>query len=95
MVSIDVADDEELIRQYYFDKLLSLKKVLTTQYLPEVEFSEAYELPEGKTVGKVFVKMEHVSIHNKKDWPKVKEFFSKNMSRLEEFFNDFDEFIKN
>lgn len=95
IVSIDVIDDDELIRDYYFEKLVSLKKILKSEYLPEVEYNNEYELPEGKIVGRAFVKLGNVSIHNKSDWPMVKEFLARNMALLEDFFRDFSEFIRN
>lgn len=93
-VSIDVIDEDELIRAYYFEKLLSLKKILLSTYLPEAIFEEHYELPEGKIISRAFVQLDGVSIHNRKDWPEVKKFLAKNMSQLEEFFQDFSDFLK-
>lgn len=94
-VSLDIVDNDEMIRAYYFEKLQSLQKVLKAEYLPEVIFEEYYELPEKKVISRVYVQMENVSIHNQKDWPEVKQFLAKNMLLLEEFFNEFSDFIKN
>lgn len=94
LVSLDVSSPDELIQAYYFDKIISLKKVLQNDYLPEIILEDNYELPEGKTISRVYVKMEKVSIHNRKDWPQVMEFLSKKMMQLEDFFKDFSEFIK-
>ncbi|QYA26206.1 DUF4268 domain-containing protein [Gramella sp. MT6] len=93
-VSLDIADEDEMIRAYYYEKMQSLQKVLRTEYLPEVIFEENYELPEGKLISRIYVQKENVSIHNKKDWPEVKTFLSTNMVLLEEFFKDFSDFIK-
>ncbi|PTX42826.1 uncharacterized protein DUF4268 [Christiangramia gaetbulicola] len=94
-VSLDIADEDEMIRAYYFEKIQSLQKVLKTDYLPEAVLEENYELPEGKLISRVYVQIENVSIHNKKDWPEVKKFLSTKMLLLEEFFMDFSDFIKN
>ena len=94
-VSLDIVDDDEMIRAYYFEKLQSLEKVLKSEYLPEAILEENYELPEGKFISRVYVEIQNVSIHNKKDWPEVKEFLARNMLKLEEFFDDFNDFIKN
>lgn len=93
-VSLDIDDPDELIREYYFEKLESLKAILKSEYLPDIIFEKDYELPEGKTISRVYVELENVSIHNKKDWPLVKEFLARNMNLLEEFFKDFADFIK-
>ncbi len=94
-VSLDIDDADELIREYYFEKLVSLKKILKTEYLPEIIFSKEYLLPEGKLISRIYVQLDEVSIHNRQDWPLVKEFLSRNMNLLEEFFQDFSDFIKN
>lgn len=94
-VSLDIDDPDELIREYYFEKLESLKTILKSNYLPGIIFEKDYELPEGKTISRMYVEIENVSIHNKHDWPLVKEFLARNMTLLEEFFKDFSDFIKN
>lgn len=94
-VSLDIADDDELIRAYYFEKLQSLEKILKAEYLPEAILEADYELPEGKVTSRVYTEMENVSIHNKNDWPEVKQFLASRMDKLEEFFKDFSDFIKN
>lgn len=94
-VSLDVIDEDELIRAYYFEKLESLQKILKSEYLPDIIFDEQYELPEGKLISRIYVQMDKVSIHNPKTWPETKEFFFKNMLLLEEFFKDFSDFLKN
>ena len=93
-VSLDITDADELIRDYYFEKLLSLKTVLKDSYLPEIIFVKDYVLPEGKTVSRIYVEKEGVNIYNKKFWPEVKQFLAENMLKLEEFFDDFQDFIK-
>ena len=92
-VSIDISDQDELIRAYYFEKFLSLEKILKAEYLPEAILKAEYELPE-KVISRVYVELDGVSIHNKKDWPEVKQFLFQNMLKMEEFFKDFKEFIK-
>ena len=92
-VSIDISDQDELIKAYYFEKFLSLEKILKSEYLPEAILEAEYELPE-KVISRVYVELDGVSIHNKKDWPEVKQFLFQNMLKMEEFFKDFKEFIK-
>jgi len=94
-VSLDIIDDDQLIRAYYFEKIQSLQKLLREDYLPEAIFEQHYELPENKIISRIYVEIKKVSIHNKKDWPEVKKFLATNMSKLEEFFKDFSDFIKN
>lgn len=92
-VSLDVVDHDELIRSYYYEKLISLKTVLTESYLPEIIFAEEYELPEGKTISRIYVELDGVNVYNHKYWPEVKNFLAENMLKMEEFFDDFRDFI--
>ena len=93
-VSLDISAEDPLIREYYFEKLESLKTVLETDYLPEIIFDSEYELPEGKIISRIYTQKDKVSIYNKKDWPLVKDYLYQKMTLMEEFFNDFSDFIK-
>ena len=92
-VSIDVIDEDPLIRAYYFEKLLSLKNILVSEYLPEAVFEEEYELPEGKIVSRVYVQLDGVNIHNRQHWPEVMKFLNDNMLKMEGFFQEYRDFI--
>lgn len=92
-VSIDFTSNDEIMRAYYFDKLLSLKNILLTEYLPDAIYEEQYLLPEGKIISTVFVELKKVNIHNKKDWPLVMDFFEDRMISLELFFLEYADFI--
>lgn len=92
---MDIIDEDPLIREYYFEKLQSLQKILKQEYLSSVIFEPAYELPEHKIISRLYVELPGVSIHNKNDWPEVKAFLASNMLKLEEFFLDFRDFISN
>lgn len=95
-VSLDIIEEDELIRAYYFEKLESLKSILETDYhLSEIIFDKDYELSEGKIVSRIYVHLDKVSIYNKKDWPRVKEFLYQKMLLLEDFFSDFSDYIRN
>ncbi len=93
-VSLDIIDADELIRAYYFEKLLSLKKIIVSEYLPKAQFEEFYELPEEKLISRLFVQQDGVSIHNRQQWPEVMSFLNKNMLQLEAFFKDYREVLE-
>lgn len=93
-VSLDISDPDELIRAYYFEKLQSLRKILTSEYLPDAVYQEHYELPEGKIISRVFVQLDGVSIHNRNDWPQVMKFLNDNMLKLEGFFLEYRDFLE-
>lgn len=94
-VSIDIEPNDQLIKAYYYDKLLSLKTILTSEYLHDIMYKEHYELDNGKIISRVYVELENVSIHNKNSWSKTMVFLNENMSKLELFFLEYKDFIKN
>ncbi len=92
-VSLDITAPDEIIREYYWDKILSLKNILLTEYLPDAEFEEKYVLPEGKEISRVFTAVKGVNIYRKKDWPLVMEFLNDRMDLLEKFFMKYRDII--
>lgn len=93
-VSLDVSAGDELIEEFYWEKLVALKHLLITEYLPAATFERNYELPEGKTVGRIFVELNGVNIHRKTDWPIVQDFLYEKMDDFEIFFLEFQDYLK-
>ena len=94
LVALDLEDDLEN-RITYWDKLQSLKTILTEEYLPEVIFAEEYFLENGKEISRIYVPLsQKVSIHNKNSWRGVMEFFNQKMTLFEAFFEDYRDFIE-
>ncbi len=92
-VSIDVEPQDPIIKEYYFEKIVSLKNILISEYLPEVIFDEHYTLENGKVISRVYVELSDVSVHKKASWDQAMQFLSDNMSLLEAFFLEYKEFI--
>ncbi len=92
-VSIDIEPNDEVIRAYYYDKFVSLKAIVTSEYLEEVIYDENYELENGKIIPRVYVELLDVSIHNTKTWEETMKFLNQKMSKLEEFFLEYKDFI--
>ncbi|GAA0743986.1 MULTISPECIES: DUF4268 domain-containing protein [Flavobacteriaceae] len=94
LIALDIEDDLEN-RITYWEKLVSLKSILTQDYLPNVIFEEEYFLENGKEISRIYLPLEQkVSIHNKNTWQDVMVFFNENMSKFEDFFEDYKEVIK-
>ncbi len=94
-VSIDIEPQDEIIKAYYYDKFLSLKTILTSEYIPEIIFDDNYELENGKIISRVYTEILGLNIHNKKTWDDAMEFLNENMNKLEIFFKEYEDFIKN
>lgn len=94
-VSIDIEPNDQLIKAYYYDKLTSLKTILTSEYLNDIIYDEYYRLDNGKIISRIYVELENVSVHNKNSWSKVMFFLNENMNKLELFFLEYKDFIEN
>lgn len=93
-VSLDVASPDEIVQEYYCEKLTALKNVFISEYLPSALLEENHLLPEGKAVCRAYVQLDGVNIHRQKDWPLVREFLYQHMARLEQFFLDFRDYLE-
>lgn len=92
-VSMDVDGDLEK-RIENWEKVTSLKSILLDEYLPEAIFEDEYFLENQKEISRVYVKKHGVSIHNKNTWQETMVFFYENMSRLEDFFIEYEDILK-
>jgi len=86
--------EDEILKPYYFDKFLSLKALMLEEINNDLVFEEHYETDSGKIVAYIHLKIDQVSIHNKKTWPEVFDFFNTHMPRFENFFLDYKEVIE-
>jgi hypothetical protein len=92
-VALDLEDDLES-RITYWEKLQSLKSILTEEFIPEVIFDEVNILENGKEISRIYVKLDQkVSIHNKNTWQLVMKFFNDKMSKFEMFFEEYKDII--
>ncbi|SEK22285.1 protein of unknown function [Aquimarina amphilecti] len=94
-VSIDIEPHDEVIRAYYFDKLLSLKNILKEEYISDIIFNELYELENHKIISRVYTELPNVSIHNRNTWEDTMIFLNNQMDKLESFFLEYKDFIEN
>ena len=94
LISLDLEDDLEN-RINCWEKLVALKNILQTDYLPNAIYEEEYFLDNGKEISRIYLPLEQkVSIHNKSTWRDVMEFFNTNMIVFEAFFEDYKDIIK-
>ena len=94
LVALDLEDDLEK-RIEHWEKLIALKSILHTDYLPEAIYDETFYLENGKEISRIYIPLdEKVSIHNKASWQKTMEFFNTTMILLETFFEEYKDVIK-
>lgn len=94
-ICLDFENPEDIANELLYDQLLSLRKILESEYLPEVIFDESFELENGKIIRRIYVPFEKkFSIHNKNTWRDCFEFFVEQMSQFELFFYEYEDFIQ-
>lgn len=95
MVVLDLEHSEDIFNDVLYDQLLSLKAILTSEYLPEVIYDDRFELDNGKIIHRVYVNHEaKFSIHNKNTWRDCYEFFVETMTQFELFFYEYEDYIR-
>jgi hypothetical protein len=94
LIAMDLEGDLEN-RMEIWEKLLSLKSILITDFLPDLIFNDSYILENGKEISRIYLPLEQkVSVHNKNSWRDVMEFFNEYMPKFESFFEDYNDIIK-
>lgn len=92
MVSMDI--DGSLERRItLWEKLVTLKSILSNEFLPEVIYEEYFILDNEKEISRIYVDLDNVSIHNKNTWRETMEFLFDNMNSFENFFLEYRDII--
>ncbi len=94
LVSLDIEDKNIENRIKYYEKVESLKSILKEDFLPEIIFKNTHYLENGKEISRVYVQLESVSIHNKNTWQQTMLFLNDAMIKFEEFWFEYEEYIK-
>ncbi|MEE9349204.1 MAG: DUF4268 domain-containing protein [Flavobacteriaceae bacterium] len=96
LVCLDIDMKNNELRGHYWDKMLSLKNILKTQYINLIIYDNEYLLENGKSIYRIYIQFpDKFSIHNKKTWYACYQFFIKQMTQFELFFEEYEDFIKN
>ncbi|WP_088322985.1 DUF4268 domain-containing protein [Polaribacter tangerinus] len=94
-VCLDIENKDELVNLLYYDQLLSLKTLLENE-IPDVIFDDDYLLENGKRIHRIYVPFQgKFSIHNKNTWRDCYKFYVEKMSKLEDFYINYEDVIKN
>lgn len=95
MVCLDLEHPDQVANELLYDQMLSLKAILTNEFLSEIIYDDHYELENGKVIKRIYVNHEQkFSIHNKNTWRDCYEFFVDTMTQFELFFYEYEDFIK-
>ena len=89
-----VADsDDALIQEYYYEKLWSLEKILKTEYFPNIVMAPDFYDEYRKHSSRVYIQLDNVNIYNRNCWEQVQDFLYDNMTQMELFFYEYEDFI--
>ena len=92
-VSIDIEMKDEIFRNAYFEKIWSLEELLKEE-VGDFQKNEFYVLENQKTISKIWVEKQQVSVYNKNTWQEIFEFFVEKMDAFERFYFEYEDFIK-
>ncbi len=93
MVSMDIEDLPEQKRIELWDKLYSLKNIISDEYLSDILFDSSLLLDNNKEIARIYVQKEGVSIHNKNTWEETMIFLKQKMLLLEFFFIEYKVYL--
>ncbi|WP_028375932.1 DUF4268 domain-containing protein [Leeuwenhoekiella sp. MAR_2009_132] len=93
MVSFDIETRDEIFREFYFDKFISLKNLLKAEISDDIILEKDYLRSSGKIISRIYITKYEVNIHNKKHWPEVFEFFNNTMPKFELFWYEYQDII--
>jgi hypothetical protein len=93
-VLLDIEPKDENKRTIYYEKVASLKTILTDEYIEDAIFERNFYLDNGKIISRIWVEKSGISINNKDTWKEVFEFFNEKMDAFERFFYENEDYIK-
>jgi len=95
MVCLDIEHPIDIANELLYEQIVSLKSILTDEFLPKAIFDSAFELENKKIIHRIYVRHEEkFSIHNKDTWKECYEFFVSTMPKFELFYHEYEDYIK-
>jgi hypothetical protein len=93
-VHIDIEMRNKELRMQYFEKMVALKNILEDDFIKDLVYERNHTLENGKTISRIWVEKEKVSVSNRNYWDEIFDFFFEKMNALELFYIEYDGFIK-
>lgn len=87
IISIDITQGDEGIRQLYFEQFLQLKNIFANSVKEEWVWLPNMQDENNRTISRIYKELSQVSIYNKSDWPAIISFFKPRIIALDEFWN--------
>jgi len=93
LVGIDIETISLDRRIELFEKMEGLRKLLDEAMEVPMIWELDYLRENGKSVSRIYTSIRNVNIYQKETWPEIMSFFWEKMSRLEEFFLEYKDYI--
>ena len=93
-VLLDIEHRTDEKRLVYFEKLESLKTILEDDFVKDLVFEKHFTLESGKTISRIWVEKNGLSISNRNHWDEIFGFFYENMNALEMFYFEYGDYIR-
>jgi hypothetical protein len=87
-VSIQITDQDELMRELYYDKFLSFRTIIHNTLNEEWIWEMKHTNEHGKTISRIYKEIDGVSVYDKTTWPGIISFLKPRIIALDEVWND-------
>jgi hypothetical protein len=88
MISIAMEQNEQGIRELYFQQFQELKTLMHENLEEEWEWQEQARVAEDKVISRIYKALPDVSVFNKEQWPELISFFKPRIIALDRFWED-------
>jgi hypothetical protein len=87
-IAIEIAHPDHGIQELFFEQFKEFKNILHTYTNEDWAWDLHGKDEYGKTVSRIFKKLDGVNIFNKNDWPALISFFKPRIIALDEFWSN-------
>ena len=93
-VIIDIEQRNNETRIVYFEKLESLKNILEEDFVKDLIFEKEFTLESGKTISRIWVEKNGLSVSNRNHWNEIFDFYYEKMHSIEMFYLEYGDYIR-
>ncbi len=90
---IVISTQNEAKRMALYEKIESIKTILSEQLTDEVFYDLVFLEDDGRETSRIYCLLQNVNIYQQNDWPEIHEFLFRTMIVFEETFLEFRDFI--
>lgn len=88
---MDIQFPDDGIRAIFYEQFTEFEAILNERFGGNTKWQPSFQHSNGKTISRISVEHEGVSMRDKNDWPKMYEFLRENFVKLEHFWAEFGE----